>query len=97
MEPSPEPPAEDLRLGHVLGNDYGSGSGSGSGSSPFTRSESRSVVPRSYYESQQAVLERKAIACVESQLGEPLRKDGPILGVEFDPLPPDAFGAPIGI
>uniref|UniRef100_A0A2N9EUI0 Uncharacterized protein n=1 Tax=Fagus sylvatica TaxID=28930 RepID=A0A2N9EUI0_FAGSY len=22
--------------------------------------------------------------------------DGPILGMEFDPLPPDAFGAPIG-
>jgi hypothetical protein len=33
---------------------------------------------------------------VEAQLGEPLREDGPILGMEFDPLPPDAFGTPIG-
>ncbi|CAM8958846.1 unnamed protein product [Rhodiola kirilowii] len=37
-----------------------------------------------------------AIAFVEAQLGEPLREDGPILGMEFDPLPPDAFGAPLG-
>lgn len=37
----------------------------------------------------------QAIAFVEAQLGEPLRPDGPILGMEFDPLPPGAFGAPI--
>jgi len=37
------------------------------------------------------------INSVESQLGEPLREDGPALGVEFDPLPPGAFGAPIGM
>jgi hypothetical protein len=42
-------------------------------------------------------MELRAIACVEDQLGEPLREHGPILGVEFDTLPPDAFGAPIGI
>jgi hypothetical protein len=42
-------------------------------------------------------MELRAIACVEAQLGEPLREDGPILGIEFDPLPPDAFGAPLGI
>lgn len=41
-------------------------------------------------------LERRAITLVEDQLGEPLREDGPILGMEFDPLPPDAFGAEIG-
>jgi hypothetical protein len=41
-------------------------------------------------------MELRAIACVEAQLGEPLREDGPILGMEFDPLPPDAFGEPIG-
>ena len=52
---------------------------------------------RRYYESPQSILELRAIACVEAQLGEPLREDGPILGVEFDSLPPDAFGAPIGM
>ncbi|XP_062217174.1 homeobox-DDT domain protein RLT2-like isoform X4 [Phragmites australis] len=35
------------------------------------------------------------INSVESQLEEPLREDGPVLGIEFDPLPPGAFGAPI--
>ncbi|XP_011047699.1 PREDICTED: uncharacterized protein LOC105141971 isoform X2 [Populus euphratica] len=49
-----------------------------------------------YYEPQQSIVELRAIAFVEAQLGEPLREDGPILGMEFDPLPPDAFGAPIG-
>lgn len=44
---------------------------------------------------QLSVLELRIIASVEAQLGEPLRDDGPILGVEFDPLPPGAFGAPI--
>lgn len=46
---------------------------------------------------QLSVLEMRVIASVEAQLGERLREDGPILGVEFDPLPPGAFGAPIGI
>ncbi|KAJ4847083.1 hypothetical protein Tsubulata_040919 [Turnera subulata] len=49
-----------------------------------------------YYEPQQSIAELRAIAFVEAQLGEPLREDGPILGMEFDPLPPYAFGAPIG-
>uniref|UniRef100_A0A6N2MME7 Homeobox domain-containing protein n=1 Tax=Salix viminalis TaxID=40686 RepID=A0A6N2MME7_SALVM len=49
-----------------------------------------------YYEPQQSIAELRAIAFVEAQLGELLREDGPILGMEFDPLPPDAFGAPIG-
>lgn len=96
--PGPASPADELRMEAELGNDYGSGSGSGS--SPFTRSEMRNVAPRGvpgYYESQQALMELRAIACVEAQLGEPLREDGPVLGIEFDPLPPDAFGAPIGI
>ncbi|KAL3583251.1 hypothetical protein D5086_014312 [Populus alba] len=48
-----------------------------------------------YYEPQQSIAELRVIAFVEAQLGEPLREDGPILGMEFDPLPPDAFGAPI--
>ncbi|KAI4296809.1 hypothetical protein L6164_036732 [Bauhinia variegata] len=95
--PTPDSPVDELRLGAPeAGNDYGSGSGSGS--SPLTRSEFRNVVPRGaprYYESPQSILELRAIACVEAQLGEPLREDGPALGIEFDPLPPDAFGQPI--
>ncbi|XP_020268550.1 homeobox-DDT domain protein RLT2 isoform X2 [Asparagus officinalis] len=46
---------------------------------------------------QLSVGELRVIASVEAQLGEPLREDGPILGVEFDPLPPGAFGAPIAV
>lgn len=52
---------------------------------------------RRYYEPALAISEQRAIKFVEAQLGEPLRDDGPILGMEFDPLPPGAFGAPIGI
>lgn len=37
--------------------------------------------------------EARAIFNVEAQLGEPVREDGPVLGVEFDPLPPGAFGS----
>lgn len=98
----PESPVDELRAGGEPGSDYGSGSGS----SPFGRLEFRNAMTRSvvddvpmgrrYYESRQSMLELRAIACVEAQLGEPLRDDGPILGIEFDPLPPDAFGAPIG-
>ncbi|XP_022135753.1 homeobox-DDT domain protein RLT2 isoform X3 [Momordica charantia] len=49
-----------------------------------------------FYESQQSIAELRAMALIEAQLGEPLREDGPVLGMEFDPLPPGAFGAPIG-
>ncbi|ESW31360.1 hypothetical protein PHAVU_002G232200 [Phaseolus vulgaris] len=97
VEPLPESPTDDPMLGpQELGNEYGSGSGSGS--SPYARVEPLNIVPRGvpgYYESPRAMMENRAISCVEAQLGEPLREDGPILGVEFDPLPPDAFGAPI--
>lgn len=100
------PPIDELRAGPEPGSDYGSGSGSGS--SPFGPSaELRNVVSRSlgddlsmgrrYYEPRQSMMELRAIAIVEAQLGEPLREDGPVLGIEFDSLPPDAFGAPIGI
>ncbi|KAJ0985990.1 hypothetical protein J5N97_004346 [Dioscorea zingiberensis] len=44
---------------------------------------------------QLSAAEMRVIASVEAQLGEPLRENGPILGVEFDPLPPGAFGEPI--
>lgn len=101
--PLPDSPIDELRVVAEPGSDYASGSGSGS--SPFGDVGLRNVVPRSvgddmpmmrrYYEPSRSVMELRAIACVESQLGEPLREDGPILGIEFDPLPPDAFGAPI--
>ncbi|PON44449.1 Octamer-binding transcription factor [Parasponia andersonii] len=55
------------------------------------------VMMKRYYESQQTIAELRAIAFVEAQLGEQLREDGPILGMEFDTLPPDAFGAPIAM
>lgn len=79
------------------GSDHRSGSGSGSGSSQFDNGDDMPTMPVRYYESPRTAKERKIIACIESQLGEPLRSDGPILGVEFDELPPGAFGAPIGI
>ncbi|KAI4319771.1 hypothetical protein MLD38_033331 [Melastoma candidum] len=53
-------------------------------------------VTRRNYEPEQSISERRVIAFVEAQLGESIRNDGPILGMEFDPLPPDAFGRPIG-
>ncbi|XP_058730418.1 homeobox-DDT domain protein RLT2-like isoform X2 [Vicia villosa] len=50
----------------------------------------------SYREAHQTLQELRAVALVERQLGETLREDGPILGMEFDSLPPGAFGAPLG-
>lgn len=89
----------------------GSGSGSGLGLSPIGCRELPGMVPQHakagmiagddvalgqrHYASTQSILLR-AIAAVEAQLDEPLREDGPLLGVEFDPLPPDAFGRAIG-
>ncbi|XP_031487824.1 homeobox-DDT domain protein RLT2-like isoform X2 [Nymphaea colorata] len=48
-----------------------------------------------HHHQQSSMAELHAISVVEAQLGEPLREDGPLLGIEFDPLPPDAFGRPI--
>ncbi|KAK6919122.1 Homeobox domain [Dillenia turbinata] len=83
---------------------FGHGSGGGEarrvavprGAVPMSRIASDVSPMRRYYEPpQQSVIELRAIAFVEAQLGEKLREDGPILGMEFDPLPPDAFGAPL--
>ncbi|KAI4341103.1 hypothetical protein MLD38_025869 [Melastoma candidum] len=52
-------------------------------------------VTRRYFEPEQSISVRRVMAFVEAQLGESIRNDGPILGMEFDPLPPDAFGRPI--
>ncbi|KAD7117894.1 hypothetical protein E3N88_05162 [Mikania micrantha] len=69
-----------------------SGSGSDSDSSQFNEPV---VHSRAYELSQQKMIIRRIIDCVEVQLGEPLREDGPALGTEFDELPPGAFGTPI--
>ncbi|XP_047970225.1 homeobox-DDT domain protein RLT1-like isoform X2 [Salvia hispanica] len=95
-----ESPREELMTaepgsGHVSGSGSGSPSGSGSGSSQYDVGDGTPMVPTRYYESPRSIMEHRVIACVEAQLGEPLREDGPILGVEFDELPPGAFGAPI--
>ena len=97
-----EPPREELITaelgsGHVSGSGSGSASGSGSGSSQYNAGDGMPMAPTRYYEPPRSIMERRVIACIEAQLGEPLREDGPILGVEFDELPPGAFGAPIGI
>ncbi|KAL6848942.1 hypothetical protein ACP4OV_021525 [Aristida adscensionis] len=63
-------------------------------------------IGRRYYEAPPVILphlapvhlsraEQQVIDSVEALIGEPLRDDGPVLGYEFDPLPPGAFGAPI--
>jgi hypothetical protein len=40
---------------------------------------------------------QQVVDTVEHLIGEPLREDGPMLGLTFDPPPPGAFGAPIGM
>ncbi|CAN1807152.1 Homeobox-DDT domain protein RLT1 [Linum perenne] len=87
---------------HQLGSDYESECGSGS--SRYVE-PSRNVgcfddvpVPRRFYQSSPlSAMKARAIASVEAQLEEPLKEDGPVLGIEFDPLPPDAFGASIAL
>ncbi|GAA0160372.1 homeodomain transcription factor [Lithospermum erythrorhizon] len=96
----PESPKDDM-IEAEMGSDHGSrsrsgsGSASESGSSRFDNVEEIPMVPIRYFESPRTIMEQRAIACIEAQLGEPLRGDGPVLGVEFDELPPGAFGAPI--
>ncbi|KAK9064263.1 hypothetical protein SSX86_015643 [Deinandra increscens subsp. villosa] len=70
----------------------GSGSDSDSDSSQFNEPL---VHSRAYELTQQKMMLRRIIDCVEVQLGESLREDGPALGTEFDELPPGAFGTPI--
>lgn len=70
----------------------GSGSGSESDSSEDNEPMGHS---RAYELTQQNMMRRRIIECVEMQLGQSLRKDGPELGIEFDELPPGAFGMPI--
>ncbi|XXG50445.1 hypothetical protein AAC387_Pa02g4452 [Persea americana] len=41
-------------------------------------------------------IENPAISAVKKQLGRRYRPDGPPIGLEFQPLPPGAFDAPLG-
>lgn len=41
-------------------------------------------------------IENPAVSAVKKQLGRHYRPDGPPIGVEFQPLPPGAFDAPLG-
>ncbi|KAH0719307.1 hypothetical protein KY285_015338 [Solanum tuberosum] len=96
----PESSREDLVIAEAA-SDRGSGSvsrsGSGSGSSRFDNGDDMPAPSIRSYESPRRAMERRVIACIEAQLGEPLREDGPIIGVEFDELPPGAFGIPIDL
>ncbi|CAE5958735.1 unnamed protein product [Arabidopsis arenosa] len=98
--------------GSVPEQDSRSDSGSESGCSPYSNSrrnfasgssssraelDEYDTMGKASYESRLSTMVRRAIVCIEAQLGEPLRDDGPILGMEFDPLPPGAFGTPIGM
>lgn len=95
---------DEIRGFSEVGNDFPSGSASGSSTFSHIDLQKRIIVPKigadmlemkRLYEPSQALSELRAISFVEAQLGEPLREDGPILGLEFDPLPPGAFGTPI--
>ncbi|KAL6992497.1 hypothetical protein U1Q18_010607 [Sarracenia purpurea var. burkii] len=89
-------PARDELMFDERESDHGSSSASGSGSRSTHFDYGDEVTMATiYYESPVSVMERRVIACVEAQLGEPLREDGPILGMEFDELPPGEFGAPL--
>ncbi|CAN0853184.1 Homeobox-DDT domain protein RLT1 [Linum grandiflorum] len=101
MKSSSPPLEQQLKAGggggcddhNQVGSDYESECGSGS-------SRYDVHMPRRYYQSSSPTLsamKARAIACVEEQLEEPLKEDGPVLGIEFDPLPPDAFGAAIAL
>lgn len=112
VQPAALSSVNELPAGSVPEMDSRSGSGSGSGCSPYSdsrrnfasgSSSSRAeldeyeTMAKVGYEPRLSMMVRRAIVCIEAQLGEPLRDDGPILGMEFDPLPPGAFGTPIGM
>ncbi|KAL6610783.1 hypothetical protein ACP70R_040752 [Stipagrostis hirtigluma subsp. patula] len=105
--PPPMPPS-DLIVGPVgtYGEQLLPSSRRGPGRSSAVPRISVPEIGRRYYEAPQVMLpplapmhltraEQQVVDSVEALLGEPLRDDGPVLGVDFDPLPPGAFGAPI--
>uniref|UniRef100_A0A161ZWH5 Homeobox domain-containing protein n=1 Tax=Daucus carota subsp. sativus TaxID=79200 RepID=A0A161ZWH5_DAUCS len=105
----PKRPRKDSSPAAGLGSSGGVGIGDeirALGSFSHIDLQKRMIVPnlgvdvpdmKRFYQPPQALSELRAIEFIEAQLGEPLRKDGPILGLEFDPLPPGAFGTPIAL
>ena len=102
-------PHGELAVGSVsaYGQPLLPGARRGPGRSSAVPRISAPEVGRRYYEPQQVLLPplapvqltraaQQVIESVEKLIGEPLREDGPILGLNFDPPPPGAFGAPIG-
>ncbi|XP_057954152.1 uncharacterized protein LOC131148473 isoform X2 [Malania oleifera] len=57
--------------------------------------KSRGHIGPSGYLKVKGEVENAAITAVKRQLGRQYREDGPSLGIEFQPLPPGAFGSPI--
>ncbi|XP_048614667.1 homeobox-DDT domain protein RLT1 isoform X2 [Brassica napus] len=109
-KPSPVQPASAVPALYLPAAELDSGSDSGSGCSPYSDprrefasgssnspAEYETMGSAGYEPPRSSVMVRRAVACIEAQLGEPLRDDGPILGMEFDPLPPGAFGTPIAM
>uniref|UniRef100_A0A7N0UG67 Uncharacterized protein n=1 Tax=Kalanchoe fedtschenkoi TaxID=63787 RepID=A0A7N0UG67_KALFE len=102
-EPPPASPEELMDVGDQF-SEQGSGSGPDSDSdmesSPASYRETRNLSSLQYvnspwgHESPQTIFERRIVAAIEQQLGESLREDGPILGIEFESPPPDAFTSP---
>lgn len=90
-----EEQGSDGGFGSMSRSRSGSGAGPGSGSDSGQYDDDLPLVRRSYEMSPQEAMMQRVIACVEGQLGEPLREDGPVLGMEFDEVPPGAFGEPI--
>ncbi|XP_010481770.1 PREDICTED: homeobox-DDT domain protein RLT2-like [Camelina sativa] len=84
--PKPAVNAADLVAGNEFDSRRAARVSGGSGSGVVT-------VVRRFNEPSSA--EVRAVGYMEAQLGERLRDNGPILGMEFDPLPPGAFGMPI--
>ena len=65
-------------------------------SAPSNSKETRQMGYRpSGYLKVKGEIENAAITAVKRQLGRQYEEDGPLLGVDFDPLPPGAFESPI--
>lgn len=90
-----EEQGSDGGFGSMSRSRSGLGAGPGSGSDSSQYDDDLPVARGSYEMSPQEAMMQRVIACVEGQLGEPLREDGPVLGMEFDEVPPGAFGEPI--
>ncbi|KAG2269775.1 hypothetical protein Bca52824_064330 [Brassica carinata] len=95
VQPASAVPALSLPAAEL---DSGSDSGSGSGCSPYSDprrefASGSSNSPAEYETMGSAGYEPPR----SSVMGSRFADDGPILGMEFDPLPPGAFGTPIAM